>query len=113
MTRRLVRWHRRRWRGRHHHGSRRGCRCGGGGCGGFAPQEAQQVLAELGSRLVAGRRVLFHGSLDDEGEVAGDVGVDLIDRHGIFGHVLVGDGDGALAGERRLAAEQFVKNHAE
>ena len=38
---------------------------------------------------------------------------DLIDRHGILGDVLVGNGHRALAGERRLATEQFVENHTE
>ena len=78
--------------------------------GRLARPEAQKIVAQLGGRAVARGRILGEPSQTDRFEFVGDVGV--VARRGDrrLLDVLVGNGDGTVAGERRPRREYFVEH---
>ena len=80
---------------------------------GAALAEAQEVGPELLGRLVPLLAVLGHGLENDGFEGRGQRRVERARRWRVLLHVLVGDGYGVVAGERRLARDHLVEHDAE
>ena len=74
-----------------------------------ALQRALDVVAHLPGRLVAVARVLGHGLEHDRVRPRRDLRVHPRRRDRVLPHVLVGDRDRRVAGERRPAGQQLVQ----
>ena len=79
----------------------------------LAVTEPAQVVAQRVGARVADGGVLREQLGDDRLEGARDVGDDLVERLRRVVHLLVGDGDRVLAGERRPPGHHLVHHDAE
>ena len=80
---------------------------------GLTLAEAVQVVAEVLGGVVADAGVLRQQLGHDRLERAGHVGRQLVQRLRRVVHLLVGDGDRVVTGERRPAADHLVDHDAE
>jgi hypothetical protein len=91
-----------------------GANSGGSRCGAeVAAEVAQEIGPHVLGGLVAGSGVLLHGFGHDHLEFRRNIGIDSAHAHRPFGYMLIGNGHGALTGEGRLSAEQFVEHHSQ
>ena len=105
------RWHRRRATARSGTGERSRRPMGGVGDRPAQP-DGREVAAELVGGLVPGVAGLGQGVEDDGVDVLGELLGEPRRRDRRLAHVLVGDGDRAVAGERRPAGQQLEEHAA-